>query len=232
MTRKLAVLAIVSTSILVSGCFVALHPLVTPDVRVYEPALVGTWQEPGDTGDAWSFKPEPAEHPEGYLVEITEHHRNGGEQGAKPLTATFDGKLGRFGDVLVLDLQADQDRTFGPLKDHGMLTVSLVPAHVLFRVKVADARLVLSGIDPKWLDRAIAEKKVTIAHEHIGSDDNPHDPGKQDSHSTSGGSEDWILLTAPTRDLQALVRTHGKAGLFQADDDSGVLVRKGGRGLR
>jgi hypothetical protein len=226
MTRTLALSAAVAASILASGCFVALHPLVTPEVRVFEPALVGTWEEPGgDNKDVWAFKPEPARRPAGYLVEVTEQQRPAGNKAATPLTATFTGTIGRFGDLLVLDLLVDRERSLGPLKDHGMLMFSLVPAHVLFRVRLDGDRLLLSGLDAKWLDKAIAEKKVTVAHEDIGEEDDPHEPGRQDTHSPSATSAEWILLTAPTHELQALVRQHGKSGLF-SEEDPGALVRK------
>lgn len=226
--RLLAALAL-ALAVTASGCYVSLHPFVTKDVEVFDPALVGAWEEKDATvKDLWVFKPEPADAPTGYIVEVTELQAplfSGGPP--KPVTASFGGRLGRFGDLLVLELSPDRKKALGPLEDHGVLASTLVPAHIVFRVRVQGDALTLMAIDPKWMDKAIASKAIKIAHEHVDADPNPHEIGQSDRHAPRSGpeGEDWVLLTAPTSELQALLRTHGKTGLFN-EQDAGAFIRR------
>lgn len=224
-------LAAITLALAVSatGCYVALHPIVTEDVRVFDPALVGSWEEKGETNpEVWVFKPTPAGKPETYIVEITEMQSKpfSGERPA-PLTASFRGRLGRLGDLLVLEIVPDRKKVLGPLEEHGLVATSLLPAHTIFRVRLEKDALTLVAIDPEWMDRAIASKAIQVPHEHLDADPNPHEGGQPDLHPPRSGpeGEDWVLLTAPTSQLQALVRKHGKSGLFK-EDDVGEFVRR------
>ncbi len=58
-----------------------------------------------------------------------------------------------------------------------------LPAHAFFRVRLAGDSLELAYLDDDWLRGMLREKKLAIAHEIVGT---------------------GIVLTAPSRDLQAL----------------------------
>ncbi len=225
--RLLPATAVAALAVLASGCYVSLHPLVTEELQTYEPALVGAWGEKGETRDRWVFKPDPAGKPRAYIVEITEHEGQFFTTAPpKPMSAEFRGRLGRFGDVLVLELRPADD-ALGALKDHAILHMTLVPAAAIFRVRLAGGVLTLEAIDDNWLGQQIVSKKVRIGHEHIEADPNPHEAGQKDRHAEGRGpeDEDWVLLTAPTSELQALVRRYGTVGLFD-EKDPGEFVRK------
>ena len=227
--RLLAALAL-ALAISASGCYVALHPLVTKDVQVFEPTLVGTWEEKGAANpEVWVFKPDSAPQPETYIVEITDQSSSPfSDEKPKPVTASFGGRLGRFGDLLVLEILPDREKALGPLKQHGFLLSSLVPAHTFLRVRLEGESLTLMTVDTAWMAKAIDSKAIQIAHEHVDADSNPHEVGQRDLHrerSSTPEAEDWVLLTAPTSQLQALVRKHGKSGLFD-EKDAGAFVRR------
>jgi hypothetical protein len=228
MRPRLSALLALALALAAPGCYVSLHPVVTSAVQVYEPALVGTWEEKDSTSnDRWVFTPESGEKPQAYVVEVTEHSSSvtPADPPGSP-AATFEGRLGRFGDLLVLEIVPDGDKVLGPLKD-GILASSLVPAATFFSVRLDRDALTLMAVDSKWMDKAIGSKTIRIAHEHIDADSNPHEKGQRDLHIGKSGPEgvDWILLTAPTSELQALVRRYGKAGLFDKED-AGEFVRK------
>jgi hypothetical protein len=212
-----------------SGCYVSLHPVVTKDIRVFEPALVGSWEEKGNTDpEVWVFKPTPADEPEAYIVEITQmESKPFSDERPAPVTASFDGRLGRLGDLLVLEIVPDRKKALGPLEEHELVASSLVPAYTFFRVRLEKETLTLMAVDSKWMDKAIASKAIQVPHEHLDTDANPHEGSQPDLHLPRSGPEgqDFVLLTAPTGQLQALVRQHGKSGLFD-EENAGEFVRR------
>ena len=228
MRRSLRAAAVVAAAIVTPGCFVALHPLVTRDSQVFERAIVGTWAEKDSTSpDVWAFALDDEKNPTRYVVTITEPHRPDLAQSATvPLSASFTGRLGRIDGQLVLDITPEVDSALGPLRDHGTLAMNLVATHTVFRVRLDGDTLGLQPVDSAWLDAAIASKKIVVAHEHVGGAKNPHEPGQTDSHARrdTGDSGD-VLITAPTSELQSLVRRFGKAGLFDTSSE-GTFVRR------
>ncbi len=84
-------------------------------------------------------------------------------------------QLARLADFLFLDLWPDSRDTDGLLR---------IPAHAFFRVRIEPDALELAYLDDEWVKDMAAQGKVQIAHEFLGPD---------------------IVLTAATKDLQALV---------------------------
>lgn len=211
MRRARMLATMIAATISLGGCYVSLHPLVTDDVRVFEPRLVGTWESKGDKADTWTFRPAGGESPSRYDIEIVDDGH----------AAQFSGELARFDGLLVLDLKlGDNEQQCGSL-DNDWFQMHVVGVHSFMRVGLDGDNLTLNLLDGDWLDEAIEAKKMVIAHEHVDDNHNPHEAGGQDVH----GSDDRKLLTAPTRELQALVRTFGKAGLFDADE-AGDFTRR------
>ncbi|MEW5983143.1 MAG: hypothetical protein AB1806_12355 [Acidobacteriota bacterium] len=211
MTRAMTLIVTVAAAILLGGCYVSLHPLVSDEVRVYEPGLVGTWVATGDKDDTWTFRPAGAKSPTGYDIDIVEDRR----------TARFSGTLARIDGLLILEIKpGDNGAQCALLDEHEWFQMHVIGVHSFMRIGLGGDRLRLHLVDAEWLDAAIAAKRIAIAHEHL-DDDDPHAPGQPDVHS----DRDRLLLTAPTSDLQALVRAHGKAGLFD-EDDPGEFTRR------
>ena len=73
-----------------------------------------------------------------------------------------------------------------------------LPAHAFFRVRLEGDSLELAYLDDDWLRGMLRDKKLAIAHEILGT---------------------GIVLTAPSRDLQALARK------YAADPDAFTPLR-------
>lgn len=215
MKRIATALIVTAAACSLTGCYyVSLHPLVTADVRVYEPGLVGTWVEDGNGQDALTFAPANPQYPTHYLVDVSDEGR----------TVRLVGELARIDGQLVLDLTIGNNAGQCPLlTEDGLFMGHAIPGHSFVRIVLEADALKTEVLDSGWLDEAITEKRVTIAHEHLAGDGDPHAPGEKDVHGQRG---DRVVLTAPSRDLQALVRTYGKAGLFFTAEPGRYLRRK------
>lgn len=196
MRRILTSLVTVFAALSLAGCYVSLHSLVTDDVRVFEPALAGTWEARDDKTDTWTFTPSGRPSSDRYDIVIVEDGR----------TAQFAGELARLDGLLVLDLSVGDNEEACALLKHDWVRLHTVGVRTFMRVGLDGDRLTLRMIDADWLDAAIKDGKVRIGHERL-------DDG------------DRTLLTASPRDLQALVRGHGASGLFDMDD-AGEFVRR------
>ena len=211
MRRATTLAMMVAAAAALGGCYVSLHPLVSDDVRVFEPKLAGTWESKDDKGDTWTIRPAGGEPPSRYDIEIVEDGH----------AAQFSGELARVDGLLVLDVKLGDNEKQCASFDNDWFKMHVVGVHSFMRVGLDGDSLKLEPVDADWLDGAIEAKKIVIAHEHVDDNHNPHESGAKDVH----GSDDRKLLTAPTRDLQALVRTFGKSGLFDADE-AGDFTRR------
>lgn len=216
MKRIATALIVTAAACSLTGCYyVSIHPLVTADVRVYEPRLVGTWIEDGNDEDSLTFAPAHPQYPTHYTVDISAEGR----------TVRLVGELARIDGQLVLDLTLGDNAGQCPLlTEDGPFMAYAIPGHSFVRIVLEADALRTEMLDSGWLDEGITEKRVTIAHEHLAGDGDPHAPGEKDVHGS--GPRDRVVLTASSRDLQALVRTHGKAGLFFTAEPGRFLRRK------
>ncbi len=196
MRRLLTSFVTVLAAVSLGGCYVSLRPLVTDDIRVFEPALAGTWEGRDDADDVWTFKAAGGPSPDRFDIVIVEDGRS----------ARFAGELARINGLLVLDLSVADNEEACDLLQHDWIRLHTVGVHTFLRVGLEGDRLTLRMLDAEWLDKAIGDGKVRIAHERLGD-------------------RDRTLLTAPSRELQALVRAHGASGLFDVDD-AGEFVRR------
>ncbi|MGH8014613.1 MAG: hypothetical protein ACREBV_00285 [Candidatus Zixiibacteriota bacterium] len=94
--------------------------------------------------------------------------------------ASFTVHLVLLGSQLFMDLLPDE-----PENANEFYKMYLIPTHAICKATLEEDRLRLDGLDMEWLEEMIEKGEVTIAHEII--------------------EQNRILLTAPTKDLQALV---------------------------
>lgn len=179
------VLAVVCLAlvVLLPGCIVqSLHPLCTEEQLVFEPGLVGVWEQGGEGGTALTF-----ERGEGKMYRLTWEER--GE------TARLVARLVKLGGTTYLDLTAESfDEAGDQLVDLPLVTaLHLVPVHSFWRIQLEGDELGMAMLNVEWLCEQIKEGKVVIEHEPVEDE------------------EDVIvlLLTAETEDLQKLLVDHG-----------------------
>ncbi len=124
----------ITATVALGGCYVSLQPLLTDDVRVYEPKLVGTWDAKDDKDDIWTFTPAGEKAPRGYNIEIVEDGR----------AAQFSGELARLDGLLVLDLELADSETPDALLDDVWTHMHVVGVHSFVRIILEGDSLTLS----------------------------------------------------------------------------------------
>ncbi|MCI0450943.1 MAG: hypothetical protein L0Z51_00980 [Candidatus Latescibacteria bacterium] len=98
--------------------------------------------------------------------------------------ARFDAVLVELGGGIFLDIYPEEPQTEnGFYKDH------LMRVHNVLKIERSVDTLWVADFDAEWLSTMIKDKKVTIDHVPL---------------------DGAVLLTAPTKDLQDLVRTYAK----------------------
>ncbi len=208
--RIASAVVLLGMAALLTGCLVvpSLHPFYTDKDTVFEPALVGSWQEYQMGGNAtppaipqvWAFsKSEDADRaPNGYNLIV----------GTKGYTATYQAYLVKVGDSLFLDLfpgelqtpevnvKSDDESQQSPEDEAGsnvqMLSlVHYVPSHSIWRVRLNGDELELALLGEDWVTQQVQEKTLGLRCET---------------------AQDVTVLTASTEELREFLLKH-------ADDD-------------
>jgi hypothetical protein len=184
------------------GCkeIVSVYPFYTERDLVTEPALAGTWCEPGETNesDHVEFR---ATGPGRYAVEI----RTRAETNS-PATETSVFEFCAFRLKTGLYLDADMR----PPRNEGVA----IPQHQVWRLTVTGAEMELMGLDYDWLRAHLKRHPNALRHLVLKPADTNSD----------------IVLTASTRELQAFVMKHSRSpGLFSTNNTA-RLTRVGGGG--
>jgi hypothetical protein len=98
-------------------------------------------------------------------------------------SARFEARLIEFGGATFLDLYPT---TLG--KDNDLYLANLVPAHTLARLTIGEDSISIAMMDGDWLKQLSDRNQLDLAHERLDSG--------------------MIVLTAPTRELQAFALKH------------------------
>ncbi len=165
----------VATALLGVGCLVdqrSLQPLFRETELLRVPEIVGTWSAEGD--DPMVLQISAAG---GGIYELQSVER-GRVEGRALLVG-----LGKIGDRLYWDATAK------PSDDDGLWAEHTLPLHSIARVRIEENRLEIAPLDSDWLDQAVAERRVEVAHLRV---------------------DHGIVLTAATEDLQRLLLEHGE----------------------
>jgi hypothetical protein len=151
--RKLAHLVAIAALMASSGCVVvSMSPLYTEKSAVFEPALVGAWNESASQQYVFSKLGENA-----YRIDITDRKEK----------STWVGHLVRLDGVLVLDLEPSTAwAELGvpePLTD--VLDEWFVPLHFFSRIdQITPSSVSVSAVDEKWLKGYLKEHPAALAH--------------------------------------------------------------------
>jgi hypothetical protein len=116
----------------------------------------------------------------------------------KDSPAKFTAHLVKLGKFRFLDLAPQE-----PGIENTFFAAHLIPVHTFSRIWIQEDSVGLSVLDNGWLKSMIDSKKIRIAHQRQG---------------------DGIILTAPTRELQALVVRYAEDK--KAFPEPGILHRK------
>ncbi len=133
-----------------AGCVPSLHPLYTPQTLVYDPAVVGTWQQ---EDSRWVFEGNADD--KSYVLTIVE--KEGPQSKLTAHLVEIDGH--RFFDFYPAD---DAELEAGQwLKFH------IIPVHLFFRVDKTDTTFRLAAMNPDEIGKMLEKKPDWIKHERI-----------------------------------------------------------------
>ena len=200
---KFKVALIFLVLIFIQSCIPSIHQLWTQDKIVFEPDLLGAWgQTEADEPDFWFFSggfDEEAKQATGYEL----IHKDG-----KAL-AKFKVYLVKLGEHLFFDIFPDElkylkfeNQTLGVPQNYfpgnsndeqadiplnSLYFQHLLPVHTFAKVEIEKDEVKIFRFDMDWLEDLFKQRKIRIKHE-ISSDDQ-------------------IVLTAPTEDLQKFLKS-------------------------
>ena len=169
MSRHLFAL-ILGSVVFLAGCVpVFLNPAYTTEDVFFEPALVGDWNQENQEADGvWQFR--------------------AGTDGTYVFThRESDGKEPRPYEVHLFRLGEDRFLDFYPLEKDGtkVSDALLIPAHFLYQVHIETGRVVLRGLNWKWMEEQMEEKKFSLPYVK---------------------ANDVYLVTSPTDEIQTFLR--------------------------
>lgn len=177
MKKSLLLLAVIA-SLVWNGCIPTLHPLLTEEDAVFDPALLGTWREPDDENTHWTFSRTRANAANSdYTLVI--------QEGGK--TNQFDARLGTIRGKRFLMLRlAELDEGFHRQNDWAQ--ASVVRGYLFLRVYEVGSELKMSLPDFEPLDKLLKKNPKALGHFR------PPDGG--------------LVLTGSTAELQAFFGRH------------------------
>lgn len=188
--KAIQLLITAAIAALIAGCVPSWNALFTDKDLTFDAKLVGTFN--GDDNEVWAFAKDGDKK---YKLTYTD----------KDGKATFEAHLLKIQDRRFLDVQLDENGYEG-LKIDALTKITMVPAHIFFRVDEIGDSVKMASPNPDWLSKHLEKKPKAIAHLK-----------KEDGIS---------LLTAETKDLQAFVMKHASGeALF---GDPFTLKRKTG----
>lgn len=150
--RNIVLIAAVA---LLGACIPSLNPFYTEKDVVFEPKLLGTWQEKENADEQETWKFEEANE-KAYKLTVTEKEHKHGE---------FEAHLFKLKQDYFLDIVA---REIGD-NVAGLVGASLIPGHLLLRIQQFEPELKMEGTDYDWVQKYLKEHPKALAH-HIESD--------------------------------------------------------------
>jgi hypothetical protein len=180
-------LTLLPVVLILSACIPSVQPFFFTTDLAYDPALVGAWRatEDGDW-EQWTFT---ARDDTSYAIAIV---------GSDEKTAQLVGHLFTLGGRRYLDLTPDSVEYLKT--QHDIVSVSMVPGHLLARLDQEPGGIRFAFFDFEWLGNYLKSHPDELAHR--SENDSP-------------------VLTATTAELQRFVLAHaGDDELFELENRS------------
>jgi len=207
---RIVVLFVASLALASAGCLTSLHPWFTQDDLVFEPALIGTWQDVASPDVTWTF--ERKDDTTYTLIDTRnqdEPRKDSKAAAKKPVTSRLTARLMRLGQQRFLDISAGDEWS-----DSEMLQSLLVNSHAVAKVSLEGDTLSTAFLDGDWIETALGDKRIVLSHEVVDASGAADDPPTR-IHSSSRR----VILTAPTGELRTFLTKHANtAGAFQAGE--------------
>jgi hypothetical protein len=154
--KKRNLIAIGAAAILLAACIPSVNPFYGEKDVVFDPHLVGEWQEKGKTNEPEVWKFEQSTNND-YKLTVTEEGKTG-EFSAR----LFNLKGERFLDVIPTDCKFDDKQAY-------LVAYSMFPGHLLMRVGQIEPELKLAVSDYDWLEKFLQKNPKAVGH-HLESE--------------------------------------------------------------
>ena len=122
--------AILASSVLLTGCVLSTDAVVSERDAIFDPRLLGTWQQVSDSDRAVVFRTGE----KGYAIEYTDRNRK---------VVRLEGRLGRLGKRAVLDVWPAPRETDLPEPYRSWL----IPGHLLVRLDISDGAVRTAALE-------------------------------------------------------------------------------------
>lgn len=180
--RYNSILFLICILFLFYGCIPSIHPLYTEKDVVFEPSLLGTWIEKEDSKDKWVFEKSDSNS---YKLILSSESK----------ASEFLVHLVKIGEYLFFDFYPIKNDTIF-LNKINFFEQHYIPVHTFSKVELKNNILEMKMLEPQWLEKAIEQEDVVIAHEK---------------------TKDVFVITASTQELQ-------KFFLAYANDENAFSV--------
>ncbi len=134
------------------GCVPSLHELYTDDTVVYDPAIVGTWQQ---DQAVWTISGDP--NAKRYNIVIVEQDKERGR-----LENKIDGKLVSLEGKRYLDILPNKNTN---LNVGNWFQAGLLRAHLFLKLDCKDGNMLISLMNPETLEKLVMQDPNIIKHE-------------------------------------------------------------------
>jgi len=133
-------------------CISSVFPFYTDKDTVFEPQLLGTWQDKDQTNDVeeWTFEQTTNKS---YQFTIVGDNK----------TAKFDAHLFRLGQSQFLDLTPSECKY--DAKQSEMVALFLIPGHLVLQVEQIAPDLKMAWLNFDWLESFITNNPAALAHQ-------------------------------------------------------------------
>jgi hypothetical protein len=154
--KKRNFIAILGAAALLCSCIPSVNPFYTDKDVIFDPRLLGAWQEKDkpDNPDVWKFEGTTNKM---YKLMITEKE---GKQG------TFTAHLFQLKQEYFLDL-IPEDCNYAT-NQADLVAASMFPGHLLVRVPQIEPELKLALFDFDWLQKHLEKNPKSLAHHREG----------------------------------------------------------------
>jgi hypothetical protein len=148
--KKRTLITIAATGILLAACIPSVHRYYTEKDVVFDPKLLGEWQEKdkAEEPQIWKFE---ASKDKAYSLTVMEKEGKRGE---------FEAHLFKLKQDYFLDIVATEIGT----NVSDLITASLIPGHLLLRVPQIGTELKLAMFDFDWFEKYLKEHPKSLAH--------------------------------------------------------------------
>jgi hypothetical protein len=166
MKKTVALAITMATSLMLAGCapMDSLQPLYTPDDKIFEQGLLGTWQpkEPEsneDKNSRWIFQRSSDEN--SYAVSLTSVDKKG--------CLLAKARLVRLGNTLFVDFMGDMDNDRWS-SDAGVAPYPVVQTHMIGRIWIDKDSFRIRLLDDQWVKKQIKSGKFALPHIEVESE--------------------------------------------------------------